>query len=821
MIHRPAFLLGLLALLPLAQSACNLAGNMFVDEQGYYYAIDQGSGTTVVIHALNSSSVGWVRATGTIDAKPMFCPGGGATLQPACHTVSVRFDHGGTVTGLWDCHRGQLLQWSNKAGTWFIPDDTVKNVHIVYMTHLDIGFTNTSRHVCDLYFDTYFPKAFNTSRVLRERGGVERYQWTEFPWLIQEYLDGAVNCSHRPRTATEVKQMEAAIAADDIIWHGNALNNFLELEDAGLFNFSLQMAQELNTKFGKGHGRVTGKHTDVPGMSKSAIPLLSAAGIKGYHIGYNGACKKPEVLPPISRWQHEETHTEILLMAEGNYGTKIRPPGSDFMLAFMYQVDNSGPPTAEEVLAFWTAMRTQFPKAVLTVSSLDAFISEVVSDPQAMAAMPVVKGEIGDSWLYGSPADPIKLATFREARRTMQSALNEGRINHKMSEYSAFMRRLLKGPPEHNWGWATGIPVPTIHTDPWDNAGFEKTKSAKGGYDVLEAEWSDQRTYCTPLNQVQGALSTAVSPKWDAFVREDLVPRLELAAHPPFPVLDADEWFPLDTGTNDTRVSCGHFDVSFDGQDGSISGLMHRATGYVWATPAKRLAQLHYQTYSIQDFDTFNLQYNAECGAPCGDFSKSGMQGSSRSEVPKLMSLHQRHADHCELLVELAFDSDLHLNAGAPGLVMLNVSIPNDSDSIHLTLHTHNKTATRLAEAMWISFHPRPNVHPSEWNMDVLGRPVNPMEVIANGTRHIHAVWQGVTWTSTDGNSTLHIASLDDPLVSPSDIDHLLRYDGDTQPDKYAGGMHFNLHNNLWGTAFPQWFGDDTRHRFQLALSHT
>jgi len=30
--------------------------------------------------------------------------------------------------------------------------------------------------------------------------------------------------------------------------------------------------------------------------------------------------------------------------------------------------------------------------------------------------------------------------------------------------------------------------------------------------------------------------------------------------------------------------------------------------------------------------------------------------------------------------------------------------------------------------------------------------------------------------------------------------------------------MHFNLLNNLWGTAFPQWQGDDTRFRFQLSL---
>ena len=54
-------------------------------------------------------------------------------------------------------------------------------------------------------------------------------------------------------------------------------------------------------------------------------------------------------------------------------------------------------------------------------------------------------------------------------------------------------------------------------------------------------------------------------------------------------------------------------------------------------------------------------------------------------------------------------------------------------------------------------------------------------------------------------------------LVSPGDIDHLLRYDDhDSQPDAVRGGMHANLMNNLWGTAFPQWYDDDGSARFEL-----
>ena len=49
----------------------------------------------------------------------------------------------------------------------------------------------------------------------------------------------------------------------------------------------------------------------------------------------------------------------------------------------------------------------------------------------------------------------------------------------------------------------------------------------------------------------------------------------------------------------------------------------------------------------------------------------------------------------------------------------------------------------------------------------------------------------------------MRIVSLDAAVMSPGDVYHLLEYEGNTQPDM-TGGVHWNLHNNLWGTAFPQ-----------------
>ena len=83
-----------------------------------------------------------------------------------------------------------------------------------------------------------------------------------------------------------------------------------------------------------------------------------------------------------------------------------------------------------------------------------------------------------------------------------------------------------------------------------------------------------------------------------------------------------------------------------------------------------------------------------------------------------------------------------------------------------------------------------------------------------NGNRHLHAVGHGVT--CADGDALLRIETLDAPLVAPgkpSQLDF-----NNNQPD-LTQGVHFNLHNNLWGTNFPMWFEDDCRFRFKVVIS--
>ena len=73
------------------------------------------------------------------------------------------------------------------------------------------------------------------------------------------------------------------------------------------------------------------------------------------------------------------------------------------------------------------------------------------------------------------------------------------------------------------------------------------------------------------------------------------------------------------------------------------------------------------------------------------------------------------------------------------------------------------------------------------------------MSVAASGTRHLHAVWDGVRYIGD--TTTVSINSSDVPLVCPRD--HLLQCVDGAQPGM-VGGWHFNLHNDHRNTAFPQ-----------------
>jgi hypothetical protein len=149
--------------------------------------------------------------------------------------------------------------------------------------------------------------------------------------------------------------------------------------------------------------------------------------------------------------------------------------------------------------------------------------------------------------------------------------------------------------------------------------------------------------------------------------------------------------------------------------------------------------------------------------------------------------------------------------AGLNG-VFLEFIQPDSAPVLLLNLSWFGKPANRLPEAAWLSF--RANLpDPRGWTLDKVDRPVSPLDVVAGGSRHMHAVSTGLQYRDSQGKFAL--GTLDAPVVALGDKTPLGF--SNAQPDLTAG-FHVSLFNNAWGTNYPQWFGEDMRFRFRLAV---
>lgn len=88
---------------------------------------------------------------------------------------------------------------------------------------------------------------------------------------------------------------------------------------------------------------------------------------------------------------------------------------------------------------------------------------------------------------------------------------------------------------------------------------------------------------------------------------------------------------------------------------------------------------------------------------------------------------------------------------------------------------------------------------------------MSPFEVVAGGSRHLHAVSSGFRYS--DGGQSFFVETLDAPVIALGEKSPLNF--SKSQPD-LSGGVHCNLFNNAWGTNYIMWFGEDMRFRFIL-----
>lgn len=637
-------------------------------------------------------------------------------------------------------------------------DPQVEKVLVIFKTHLDIGFTDLSSKVEQRYIDYYIPKAIEVAHRLREEGGDERYVWTTGAWLVDAYL--------RQATPEAAAELEEAIRRGDIVWNGVPYTVESESMNRALFEGILRLSQRLDARFGK-HTSAA-KMTDVPGHTRSIVPLLSEAGIGFLHVGTNPAVSVPDV-PPVCRWRDPASGREIILMYQGSYGDTMLLPDGRTAVSINLTGDNHGPHSIEEVHRIFASLRERYPSARIVAASLN----DVAAALEPMRAdLPVVTSEIGDTWIYGYGSAPLRMARFRELGRLYDGWIRQGRLAPDSDAAIDFAVRLGMI-AEHTWG----ADVKT-HLRNWDKYDFDSFTAARTQPEFLFTEQS--------WRELDDNIDKAVALLPDP-LREEAREALK------------------QVGEVDRRPVKGN----------DSDRKLDAAGRYAFETKGVKclLGGIAYQSFSNDDYTRFqdayltsHVQWAIEDNGKPGLDRSPARSATIEARVAKCSA--ERSREGRRIRTEMVFPEDARIDPRVlPEAVRCQWEIARDGRSVAWTVDLVGKPANRMPEAYWVSIQPEELLSVVA---EKTGGRVDLLDVVPGGNRQMHGIDRYVDLVTRRG--TLRITSPDALLVVVGER-NALNYS--TQLPDLRQGIHFCLFDNLWGTNFSMWWGGDMRYRFR------
>jgi hypothetical protein len=649
---------------------------------------------------------------------------------------------------------------------------TGRTIHLVFKTHLDIGFTQLAETVRREYHEVFIPRAIDTGEHFFAEDPAQRmFVWTTGAWLIWDHL------KTQPRD--QVRRLERAIERGLIRWHGLPFTTHTELMSPALFRAGLSYAQELDRRFGT--STIAAKMTDVPGHPLGIVPLLAEAGIRFLHIGVNSASTLPEV-PPLFRWR-APSGEEVLVAYQSSYGATFFPEGMDQGLSFAHTSDNVGPQGISAAAECHRELRAANPGTTVRASTLDDFAAAIWPQRERF---PVVDREIGDSWIHGSASDPEKTARFLALQQVYDRFAEEGLDASR----SAFGRRLAMV-AEHT----CGVDVKTFLRDEtaWDRPEFEAARQRDPRFRFTESSWAEQRGY---LDDAVEALAPA-----DRMAAEQALAELR----PGDPAIGD-----MDRSIQTIEIWVNDWHLTVDGENGGLREIFRRGEPILAGLDGSLIGYT-YESYDAADVAAHMQGYLTHwLEWAVLDHGKPGLERArtARSAVwhPRLTGFTQNGSS---LTLLLDMPEEAHAVFGAPQRVELRI-VPAE-DALDFVLVLRDKPANRMPEASFLGFTP---AGVEGWDFHKMGLWQPAGRITPKGGGQLQAV-SGIRGRLADGG-ILDLQSLDAPLAAPAASPFMPFAPG--LPD-FFGGVRINLHNNKWGTNFPMWCEGTLQFRFRLRLT--
>lgn len=759
-----------------------------------------------------------------------------------------------------------------------IKNPDAKEVYVVFSNHLDVGYDidgqanfGYSADIINTYMNEYFHLAITTAKMFRENpadvAAGRTYTWMGFPYLFDILLnckDTTVNIA--PGAPSNLKcpnalDLELFVEAMEMGPNGGLTyqafphNAEPEMYTAEFFEVALNLTERLSETFSRPK-RITYSQRDVPGLTRNTIPLLAKHGIKAISVGENFAPRAIAVLKEdenkkwptkVFKWIDPNTNTSMLtLLHPHGYGgihacdcVYVEPAKTSLCTA--WNQDNIGPHTYSDALDILNQVQTTHPNAkVITSDGFDDFVRKILPFEDQL---PAVEYEIGDSWVFGASADPIKASTYRALIRSRQDCVATGKWNDSSTAEQTFDRLMLKL-GEHTWGTSGG----DCKTLPLDNPSFRgsaafpsspnSTRFFNSTFDPYCINtWYEQRMWI--LNAVEALKSgnaacysdmkttmDAISPTWESG-------KFKITPH------SSDGFIPVagKMVTTPTGVK-----LQFN-EHGGIISLKSSLSNHTYATPNNPLGQFSYVVVSGNDTRSWIEAYGAIGGA--ADYANMGTNGLENTTgttvgatgyhalpaVDSILTKPSASNLSC-ILVRLSMPERSYVEAGAPQKLSVLYTINETAQGLTVDIDVHllGKMPTKHKETGFFTFQPKFEAD-TVLQIDKLGAWIDPTDVIPiNGSNmHMHGVTTGARWLNGKSRPALRLVTLDAPVLSVGRANPVPTtaiygdplYDKDRLTPNPEGGVHISLFNNIWNTNYPFWYpwqtdDMDIQYRFRI-----
>jgi len=684
---------------------------------------------------------------------------------------------------------------------------SIDEVILVFKTHFDIGYTGLASEVIENYRTTMIDNALDVVDASKDLPEDKKFVWMIPGWPMAAILKDQPS-ERATRLDRAIREGRFAVHALPFTLHTETL---VEEDLVRGLRFSSNIAKQYGLSL-----PTDAKMTDVPCHSWILPTLLAHAGVIFMHEGTNPGSYDPEI--PILHFREGPDGSRVLTMHVEGYGSGLEPPENWQYRTWLWLIhtgDNHGPPRPDEVLTYLKECEIRFPHANIRIGRLSDF-GNAILQKEDVSKIPVVKGDMPDTWIHGPMCDPQRqrLARAVHERLTYQEIFDTLYGQPQTQRLAdAWEQSLLYG--EHTWGapldWLCNYGIG--QTLPFGNAwkALENGKNFSPDYLRTVESWEEKSDYIRraveafPPNDSDNPSMIFNPLPWDLV--DDRGRILAPGAVSNRPALE-----PRESATEvreRTTISTTYFALTVDPKTSEfvLEDLKNKRSVF----RKGELPGFFYHRADAATCDKFVEDYCIPVhNWVINQFGKMGLppdvpERRMKYETFKRVALQ---SDSVSKQIHIEFES----GESCPFKTLtVKVALYEHRPEVRFTFEGTAKEPDTWPEAGY--FHFPLAIENSQFRLGRLGGIVDPAtEIVRGSNRHFQWLRTGVAVFGEDGYG-MGICPVDSPLVSLDKPGGWL-FSKDFVPKK--PDVWFNLFNNQWTTNFRLWNEGDVHSSFVL-----